>query len=156
MMQRRRFLSSALRRGVQALALGLAVTVVTPGCGDGDAHDYDLEIAIGSSELISALQFDITHLGESGGFLGHGDRVDCTVQLDAIVAANYRGDRDLSVGMVSLAGFVTPAVILQCGFRTREDLNPASFQIAVTDASGPDGEPLDPPPVVSITGISRR
>lgn len=132
-----------------------------PGYDDRDADNpsvpaYNLEISVGSSNLISALQFDMIHLGKSGGFIGRGDAINCTAQVNAIVAGNYRGERDASIGMINLQGIVTPAVIMNCGFRTKESLSAKSFQINVTDASGPDGEAIDPSPSVTITGISRR
>jgi len=132
-----------------------------PGYDDRDADNpsvpaYNLEISVGSSGMISALQFDIVHLGKSGGFIGRGENITYTALVSAIVAGNYRGERDASIGMINLQGFPTPGPIMTCAFRTRESLSANSFQITVTDASGPDGEPIDPQPSVSITSISRR
>jgi len=156
MTRRRRFSSFLHGRCWQALALGLLVTVITPGCGDDSASDYDLEIAIGSSGLVSALQFDLTYTGDSGRFLGRGGAIDCIALVNSIIAANYRGQSEAAIGMISLQGVPTPAPIVSCGFRTADDPSAASFQINVTDSSGPDGEPIDPAPVVSITSISLR
>jgi hypothetical protein len=104
------------------------------------------------------LQIDITHLGRNGGFVGRGDKIDCVATVDALAAANYKGERVASVGLISIPGIRTPARILRCGFRTRENLSPNSFQVDVTDASGTgeDSEPIDPPPVVVISSVSRR
>jgi len=148
---------------VRVFVLMLVALGAAAGCGDdgqgaaGVAVDYDLEIStVGGAGSFGALQFEITHLGSSGGFLGRGDKVDCVALVEAISVANYKGERQVSVGMISLAGVEMPDVLVRCGFRTAEEVEPASFRIDVTDASDTNSKPLDPVPVVEVTDISRR
>lgn len=125
---------------------------------DERAPSYTLDIGVTTPSHFGALQFDITHLGRNGGFIGRGDQIDCVPLVDALAAANYVGERLAKVGLISLQGIRTPAAILRCGFRTREPVGPASFQIEVTDASdsGEKSEAIEPPPTVVVTNVTRR
>lgn len=138
-----------------------------PSYNDSDADNpavpaYTLEISVVNATVpLGALQIDINHLGGSGGFIGRGDQIDCAPRVEALVAANYAGERLAKVGLISLQGIRTPTPLVNCGFRTREPLSPASFQITVTDASDTmqnttAEEPLDPAPIVAVTSVIRR
>jgi hypothetical protein len=135
---------------------------VAAGCGDDDGHPataYTLEFAINALPTpgrLGALQLEITHLGNSGGFIGRGDTVDCVALVDALVASNYPGERIAKIGLISLQGIPAPAAILRCGFETREALEPSSFLVQVTDASLTDGSAIDPPPTVVLSSVTRR
>jgi hypothetical protein len=133
------------------------------GCGDDDSPpddprvlDYTIEIAVTTAARFGALQLEITHLGNSGGFIGRGDQIDCVPLVEAIAAANYPGERVAKVGMISLAGISTPAAILRCGFRTRENLNPTAFHIEINDASDTNSKAVEPLPTVVISNVFRR
>ncbi len=126
-----------------------------PG-GQGCPRDFSVDFYIQSAGRFGALQLDVTHLGDSGGFLGRGDEVECAPLVDAIVASNYLGEREVKIGLISLHGIPTPAAIMRCGFRTAEDLVPSDFLIEVTDASDTDSMQIDPPPVVIDSTISER
>jgi len=118
---------------------------------------YNLEFDVtGQPVRIGALQLQVTHLGSSGGFIGRGDKIDCVPLVDALVASNYPGERVAKMGLISLSGILTPAPVMRCGFRTREPLGPASFQVEVTDASLTNGEQIDPQPTVVIGSVMRR
>ena len=123
---------------------------------DEQAPAYSLDFFVQTAGTFGALQLEITHLGRSGGFIGRGDKIDCVSLVEAIVASNYVGERVAKVGLISLAGIRTPVAIMRCGFRTRENLGPPSFAIDVTDASDTESKPLDPPPTVVISTITRR
>jgi hypothetical protein len=99
---------------------------------------------------------DITHLGDEGGFIGVGDKVDCVALVNAIVAQNWPGGHTAKVGLISLEGIVTPATLLRCGFRTTENLRPSDFEIDVTDASDTESNQVVPPPSVVIDSIVER
>ena len=120
------------------------------------APAFSLDIAVQGNERFGALQLEITHLGNNGGFIGRGDQIDCVPLVEAIVAGNYVGERVARLGMISLQGIPSPSLILRCGFRTRESISPASFLIEVTDASDVDSKPLEPFPTVAIVGIYPR
>ena len=95
------------------------------------------------------------HLGQSGGFIGRGDRVDCEPLVEAIVASNYLGERETKVGMISVEGILTPAALLRCGFRTTEELTPADFEIEVTDSSDVHSHQVEHP-VIYVKSIVPR
>ena len=147
-----------MRRGGIAWLLAASLFVYGAGCGDGDSATpaYTLEFAVTTPGRIGALQFEVEHLGSSGGFIGRGDAVDCEPLVDAIVASNSPGERILKVGLISLDGIPVPAAILRCGFQTTEEVSPSSFNVAVTDASRTDGSELDPPPTVVISSVTPR
>ena len=151
-------------RTASAASIGflLALLASASGCGDGQGGDdgpavsYSIDLSVDGDEPFGALGLDITHLGNNGGFLGRGDKIDCVPLVDAIVAGNYVGERTAKLGLISLRGIPLPSLILRCGFRTSEPLSPASFLIEVTDAANINSEPLDPPPNVAITAIIAR
>lgn len=153
--------NSRLWTHVSAL-LALVVVAASAGCGSdgssggGDVRDYSLDFFAQGAGRFGALQVEINHLGNSGGFLGRNDRVDCVPLVEAIVAANFVGERVAKVGFISLQGVPMPSPILRCGFRTDEELVPADFLIEVTDASDTDSKPLDPAPTVVVSSITER
>ncbi len=132
-----------------------------PGYDDSPADDpsvptVDLQFAITSSGRLGAVQFEVVHLGGSGGFVGRGDKIDCTGLVDAIVAANFAGERVAQMGLINIQGIDTPANILRCAFRSRENLSANSFQINVVDASDTNSETLEPLPTVVLSAITPR
>jgi hypothetical protein len=132
-----------------------------PSYDDSPAEDesvpaYSLDFAVQEPGVFGALQLDINHLGNSGGFIGREDKVDCVPLVEAIVASNYLGERLTKIGLISLQGIRTPAAIMRCGFRTRENLSAGSFLIEVTDASDTKSDQIDPPPTVYIKTITPR
>jgi hypothetical protein len=141
-------------RGAAAFRILLAsVLFAAAGCGEGDGiegRDYVLEFQVTTAARIGALQLEVTHLGDSGGFIGRGDAVDCEALVDALIAANYFGERTAKIGLINLQGIPTPAPVVRCGFRTRESLSPADFLVEVVDASTPGGDAIDPPPTVQV------
>lgn len=152
-----------------SFAFVLAVLAAT-GCGDGgDGYDdtvgddpnaptYDLVVGVTSTGNLGALQLKITHLGNSGAFVGRNDQVDCVPLVDAMMAQNWPGERTAQVGLINLQGFRTPAAVVRCGFRTREALDPDSFLVEVVDASdaGLDPKPVDPDPAVAVLSVDLR
>jgi hypothetical protein len=125
---------------------------------DEAAPAYTVEFAVLGEGSFGALQFDVTHLGRSGGFIGPGDKIDCAPLVEALTAANYVGERLARIGLISLTGIRMGGSIVRCGFRTREPISPNSFQVDVTDASsaGEGSEPLDPQPTVVVASVTRR
>ena len=119
------------------------------------AYTLQIDVSQSVAARLGALQLDITHLGQAGCFIGPGDTVDCVPLVDALVAANYPGERTAKIGLISLSGIPAPSSVMRCGFRTREALSPASFLVQVADASTPSGDPVDPPPSVTVTVTPR-
>jgi hypothetical protein len=152
-----------------SLAMVLAVLLGT-GCGDGgtayddtdgdnlDVPTYDLVVGVTSAHNLGALQLKITHLGNSGGFVGRNDQNDCVSLVDGMMAQNWPGGRTALVGFINIRGFRTPAAVVRCGFRTREALSLDSFLVEVVDASdaGLDPNPMDPEPTVAVLSVDLR
>jgi hypothetical protein len=162
------FLNAGARRfAVRAVAF-VCAAVALGSCGDDvdvctnpsgefcPVPEYTIDVFAETAGTYGALQFDIRHLGDSGGFVGHGDKVDCvSLVADVIVASNYLGERETKIGIISLQGVSTPAALLRCGFRTREGLTPADFEIEVTDSSDTNSMQVEPP-VVKVQSIVPR
>lgn len=104
--------------------------------------------------LVSALQFDVIHRGQSGSFVGRSQSVDCRVLVDvALSTGNNQRQGRLSYALVDLAGFDTPADIVSCTFKTRETVGPDSFDIKVVDATDDRGSALDVE--MAVTSVRR-
>jgi hypothetical protein len=133
-----------------------------PSYDDSDSDNpnvpaYTLTFEVqGQGGRFGALQFEVNHLGRSGGFIGREDTIDCVPLVDAIVAGNFVGERLAKFGLISLQGVPFNMLILNCGFRTREPLSSNSFAIEVTDASDTNSNPIDPPPTVVLRTVARR
>jgi hypothetical protein len=127
-----------------------------PGGGPCPEREYAIDFHVQTPGRFGALQLDITHLGDSGGFVGREDKVDCVPLVEAIVASNYLGERVVKIGLISLQGINTPAAVMRCGFRTRENLEPSDFEIEVTDAADTESRQIDPLPVVVVSSIVER
>jgi hypothetical protein len=116
---------------------------------DNPPDEYDVVLAIPEDEIsirpIGALQFDITHEGVVGGWVGSGGDVDCRWLVSADVSGcNEKSNRLLTCAVVSTAGFRGPRPILECGFATYEGVvDTSDFSVVVVDASAPDLFPLD-------------
>ena len=124
--------------------------------GDSTAPEYDVVVSVSSATGLGALQIEIIHLGSAGSWVGKGAGVDCASMVDAILAANFVGGRGVKVGLISLQGIPAPGPVVLCGFRTRERLSPASFQIRLVDAADTNSDPVNPLPDVVISSIVQR
>ena len=124
--------------------------------GDSTAPEYDVVVSVSSATTLGALQLEVVHLGNAGSWVHRGAGVDCVSMVDAILAANFVGGRGVKVGLISLQGIPTPGPVVLCGFRTRETLSPASFQIRLVDAADTDSNPVDPLPDLVISSIVQR
>jgi hypothetical protein len=125
------------------------------GENDVQAVRYAVTVGVTShSGVLGALQFDVTHLGSSGGFVGAGGSVDCNPDVDAALTSfNDRGNGRLSAAFVDLQGFQTPTAVATCRFKTREQLAPTSFQVTTTDASGPDLQSSKQLPTMEVLDV---
>ena len=117
---------------------------------------YSLDFYVQTAGTFGALQLDINHLGSKGGFIGRGDKVECVPLVEAIVASNYLGEREVKIGLISLQGINTPAAVMRCGFRSSENVSAGSFLIEVTDASDTESKPIEPKPTVFIKSVVPR
>ncbi|MBI5506878.1 MAG: hypothetical protein HY899_18990 [Deltaproteobacteria bacterium] len=118
---------------------------------------YDVTVSvIGTTASLGALQFEVSHTGSSGGWVGHQGDVECEALVDALRASNYVGGRTVRVGLVSIQGMPTPGAMVRCSFRTPEYLSTSSFAIQVVDASDIDSGPIDPLPTMRVSSVVRR
>ena len=122
---------------------------------DAQAVRYAIQVAVTSdSGTLGALQFDITHLGASGGFVGAGGSVDCAADVAAgLTSFNDRGAGRLSAAFVDLNGFSTPTAVATCRFKTREQLARGSFQVTTIDASPPGLGQVDIRPTMEVVDV---
>jgi hypothetical protein len=104
----------------------------------------------------AALQFDITHPGLTGGWLGAAGDVDCRWLVTSNArACNDRGNGILSCAVVNSAGLEAPVSILECGFASYDLVLVASdFDVTVVDASGVDLQPIEV--FVSASSVTGR
>jgi hypothetical protein len=110
---------------------------------------------ISDSGILGALQFDVTYLGDSGGFVGAGGSVACTLEVDvALSSFNDRGHGRLSAALVDLQGFSTPTPVATCLFKTPDDVAAEDFEVTATDASGPDLQSTGELPEMAITRLA--
>jgi hypothetical protein len=123
---------------------------------DTQALSYDVTVAVTSdSGVLGALQFDVTHLGSSGGFVGAGASVKCDPAVAvALTSFNDKGNGQLSAAFVDLQGFHTPTPVATCRFKTREQLSPQSFQVTAVDASAPGLEAANVLPTMAVTSVT--
>jgi hypothetical protein len=125
---------------------------------DTRAVSYAVSIGITTpSGVLGALQFDIRHVGASGGWLGAGSGAVCTPDVPVALATfNDRGDRWLSAAMVDLSGITPPGPVVTCTFKSREQVSAGSFSVQVIDAAGVDADDAkpDPFPAMAVTNVS--
>jgi hypothetical protein len=111
---------------------------------ENPALPYAVTVSVTTtSGSLGALQFDVIHLGDSGNFVGKADSVDCSPQVEAALATgNNRRAGRLVFALVDVGGFETPSPIVTCTFKTRESLDPNSFDVYVVTATDTNGVPV--------------
>lgn len=157
---------SAGQQGAAASGAGAAVpgpgTSKDPGYDDSPSDQpktaqYDVTVNVmGTSPALGALQFEVSHTGSSGGWVGREGDVECEALVDALRASNYVGGRTVRVGLVSIQGMPTPGPMIRCGFRTPEYVSTSSFAVQVVDASDTDSAPISPLPSMRVSSVVRR
>lgn len=145
---------------------------ITGGVGPGTNNDptydgsagedpkvpaYDITVSTtGTAGMLGALQFTITYLGSTGGWIGSGGDAECDALVDALRAINDEGSRGIRIGLVSVQGMPTPGAMVRCGFRTRDYVSTTSFDVQVVDASDTETTPIQPLPVMRVSSVVRR
>jgi hypothetical protein len=117
---------------------------------------YDVVLTVTSdSGPVSALQFDVNHLGSSGGWQGAGSKANCR-QLASVNmnTCNDKGRGRITCAMVDLGGFPTPTDILSCVFKSADEVGIGDFSVQVIDASDPDMGVIQVD--VAITAVTLR
>jgi hypothetical protein len=117
---------------------------------------YDVTVEImNNAGLIGALQFDLNHSGNSGGWQGAGGGVRCSWNVSGgITACNDVGSGRARCALADISGFQTPASIVTCTFKTDEAVSASDFNVQVIDSSTPD---FDPATVnMAVTSVVQR
>jgi hypothetical protein len=114
---------------------------------EGAARVLGFELV--STDPVGALQFDVKYAGE-GRFVGDADAVACEAKVaEALSSYNHIvAEKNLRLAFVAVKGFAGPVRIGQCQFQGAA--KPEDFTITVRDASTPDLDPVDPPPVIKV------
>jgi len=124
-----------------------------------DPVTYELRLAVTTSGVaLGALQFELRHLGASGGFVGLGGSVKCNGSISGAMATfNNVGNGKIKGAIIDIDGFPVPSEVATCSFRTREDLFPGSFDMTVMEATdadlGGNGQSLDPFPGMAVVDV---
>jgi len=137
----------------QAADVEIAVTGIDPGdAGDpdpdgepSDSVDYEITASITESVgAVGALQFDLVHLEEQGGWRGVHGSAECTWHVGdgAITACNDVGGGKLRCAAADVVGFDTPTEVVTCLLASPVAPSTGSFAVVVVDASDPVFRPL--------------
>lgn len=124
-----------------------------------DPVTYELRLAVTTSGVaLGALQFELRHLGASGGFVGRGGSVECNGSISGAMATfNNVGNGKIKGAIIDIDGFAVPSEVATCSFRTSEDLFPGSFDMTVMEATdadlGGNGQSLDPFPAMAVVDV---
>ncbi|MEO2138426.1 MAG: hypothetical protein ABGY28_13310 [bacterium] len=130
-----------------------------PAPPPADPVTYELRLAVTTSGVaLGALQFELRHLGASGGFVGRGGSVECNGSISGAMATfNNVGNGKIKGAIIDIDGFPVPSEIATCSFRTSEDLLPGSFDMTVIEATdadlGGNGQSLDPFPGMAVVDV---
>ena len=130
-----------------------------PAPPPADPVTYELRLAVTTSGVaLGALQFELRHLGASGGFVGRGGSVECNGSISGVMATfNNIGNGKIKGAIIDIEGFPVPSEVATCSFRTSEDLFPGSFDITVIEATdadlGGNGQSLDPFPAMAVVDV---
>lgn len=128
----------------------------SPGFSPG-LPEYEITVSIvDNSAELGALQFEIDHLGSSGGFISTGgrDTLDCLILGGMLGAVNKKG-RSAKVGIIDLDGIPETGPIVTCGFRSAERIATGSFNVRVIDAGDTSSNPVAFP-LMAVTTIVPR
>ena len=92
-----------------------------PDDGQGDAPapppvapvTYELRLAVTTSGVaLGALQFELRHLGASGGFVGRGGSVECNGSISGAMATfNNVGNGKIKGAIIDIDGFPVPSEV---------------------------------------------
>ncbi|HXC52070.1 MAG TPA: hypothetical protein VN634_14380 [Candidatus Limnocylindrales bacterium] len=125
-------------------------TTTTTLIGGGLTCHVFLRLA--DDATLGSLQFDVDYGDAPGSFLGTGGNVECASLIQGSLASFNDKDAEetLTAGIISLDGFTGPVNVADCTFTASVQPTPADFTIAVTEASDPDLNPVEPTPDVVI------
>ncbi|HYC54281.1 MAG TPA: hypothetical protein VEL28_05010 [Candidatus Binatia bacterium] len=119
---------------------------------DEAAPAFEVTVNVSAAETLGALQFQIIYEGDSGGWAGRGPNVICEALTDGLAAANYVGKRAVKLGLVSLEGIKSGAVV-KCVFRSPERVTASSFTVSIEDASNLETDPLKAVPKMWVSNV---
>jgi hypothetical protein len=107
-------------------------------------------------EPLGALQFTVNYTSAPGAFVGDGEQVACTPNVDAVFAKSANdATSKLTLGFVSLEGMDDPQPLATCLFDPDTPVPvPANFTVVIDDAADLEGERVRNVIVgVTVTGV---
>ena len=122
---------------------------------DPKAIAYELTISVKNAiGDLGALQFNLVHQGQGGGFAGAHGTARCRPMVPTALASfNDMGNGTLKAGLIDTKGFATPGPIVSCTFKSRESVSSGDFAVEVVDATDPELNKKDPQ--LAVTDIER-
>ncbi len=105
--------------------------------------DYDITLAVDNDAgPLGALQFDVSYLGDDGGWRRRDGSPRCSwnPQIE-LHACNDRTSRTLRCAAVEINGFDTPTDVVTCVLAASEEPMPDSFAVSLVEASSPEFSP---------------
>ncbi|MFQ5478256.1 MAG: DUF4215 domain-containing protein [Candidatus Binatia bacterium] len=128
-------------------------TVPVGGCW---GSEFEVSFAVDGGGAYSAYQFTVDYSALSGGFVGAGAEVDCSVQAAGVLSSfnNVTGQRRLNAALVALAGFDGQDPIVSCRFESGGGYPAVSdFVVQTIDATYADMNPAWPLPATVVSEI---
>jgi hypothetical protein len=122
---------------------------------DPKAIAYELTVSVKNAiGNLGALQFNIVHQGQGGGFAGARGTARCRSMVPSALASfNDVGNGTLRAGIIDVSGFATPGAVVSCTFKSRETVSSGDFGVEVIDATDPELKHRDPQ--LAVTDIAR-
>jgi len=145
-------------RGAIALAVLVVVVVLVVPAAPSTAAPIGCTLSFKSEELVAIGDLAFTARYPIGvELVGSGPAASCRslVRDDEPVTATFWDDDagTLSVELASVGGFPGLNGLASCDLQAAAQPDPASFSVTLTQALAPGGQPLDPPPLVSILDV---
>jgi len=119
---------------------------------DPDVRSFDVTVLVTDAVgLLGALQFNLVHLGDDGGFAGAGHTAACHALIPSALASfNDTGHGLVRAGIIDINGFPTPGAVTTCLFRSREPVGANDFSVELVDATDPELNAKRPRLAVSV------
>ncbi|MFN2376774.1 MAG: DUF4215 domain-containing protein [Candidatus Binatia bacterium] len=133
--------------GALRIAVGLSFDICQRG---------SLRFRLESSVLLGALQVRLDYSRASGDVPGVVDRPACEVlapldSMHTLSAMGFDPGRGhFTFGLISLGGFQGPLDLVSCDYDALAGPDAYAFTVSVEDATGVNGEPIEPRPQIEL------
>jgi hypothetical protein len=125
------------------------------GGGEDCSGDYEVTFGVAGNSVLGALQLSIAYTGAPGSFAGTAGAADCKAEVAALSMFNDIDDhKTLKAGLMTTAGFATPADVVTCRFEsTGREPVVSDFLVEVEDVAFTSGEDVIPAPAAFVASI---